>query len=185
MSAELATEVRRELLRLARDSIVAHLAGKAVTVPPELDAGPPRGAFVTLHRRDDHELRGCIGQIEPVSPLGRTVARMALAAAFEDPRFPPVEARELPGLAVEISVLTVPRPIRPEAVEVGRHGLILRGLGRAGLLLPQVPGEHGWDRQTFLEKTCVKAGLPAGAWKHPEVQLLGFTAVVFGEEDAG
>lgn len=183
MSAELTAEVGQALLRLARQSIAAHLAGKTVTVPPELDAGPPQGAFVTLHVRADHDLRGCIGQVEPVSPLGRTVARMALAAAFEDPRFPPVEARELPGLAVEISVLTVPRPIRPEEVEVGRHGLILRGLGRAGLLLPQVPVEHGWDRLTFLERTCVKAGLPAGAWRRPDVQLLGFTAVVFGEED--
>jgi AmmeMemoRadiSam system protein A len=110
-----------------------------------------------------------------------TVARMAVAAAVEDGRFSPVTAAELSGLTVEISALGPFEPIRPEAVEVGRHGLLVSHAGRRGILLPQVPVEHGWDRETFLAHTCVKAGLPEDTWKEPGVELLAFTAEVFGE----
>jgi AmmeMemoRadiSam system protein A len=112
-----------------------------------------------------------------------TVARMAVAAATEDGRFESVTADELPALRIEISALGPMQPIRPEEVEVGRHGLWISHAGRRGVLLPQVPVEHGWDRETFLDHTCWKAGLPEGTWRKAGVELLGFTATVFEEGD--
>jgi AmmeMemoRadiSam system protein A len=114
-------------------------------------------------------------------PLLDTVARMAVAAATEDGRFEPVTEEELPSLTIEISALGPLRSIRPDEVEVGRHGLLIASGGRRGVLLPQVPVEHGWDRETFLAHTCGKAGLPEDTWRRPGVELMGFTATVFGE----
>jgi AmmeMemoRadiSam system protein A len=108
---------------------------------------------------------------------------MAVAAATRDGRFSPVTARELEALRIEVSVLSPLESIQPSAVEVGRHGLLLSGGGRRGVLLPQVPVEHGWDRESFLAHTCQKAGLPASAWRGPDVELLAFTATVFEEGD--
>ena len=160
----------------------AHYARRAPKLPPAEGAlGEPRGAFVTLHGRRDGELRGCIGMMQAERPLVETVARMAVAAATQDGRFPPVTAGELPGLRIEISALGPLRPIRPDEVEVGRHGLLIGLGGRRGVLLPQVPVEQGWDRETFLAHTCWKAGLPEDAWQRADVELLGFTADVFGE----
>jgi AmmeMemoRadiSam system protein A len=142
-----------------------------------------RGAFVTLRGRGDHELRGCVGRMVSDDPLVDTVEVMAIAAALEDGRFEPVTAAELPGLSLEISVLGPLRPIRPEAVEVGRHGLLVSRGHRRGVLLPQVPVEHGWDRETFLAHACLKAGLQPDAWRQRDTDLLAFTAEVFGEEE--
>jgi len=116
-----------------------------------------------------------------VAPLFKVVQECAVAAATEDPRFPPVSPGELPSLRVEVSVLTPLAPILPEEVEIGRHGLMVSQGGRRGLLLPQVPVEWGWDRETFLDQACVKAGLPPSAWRHGAT-LQAFTAEVFGEE---
>jgi AmmeMemoRadiSam system protein A len=113
-------------------------------------------------------------------PLVETIAETAAAAAFEDPRFDPVSEEEAPHLNIEISVLTVPKAISPDEVVVGRDGLIVGQHGRRGLLLPQVPLQYGWDRETFLAQTCVKAGLPPEAWRHGAT-IEGFTAEVFGE----
>jgi AmmeMemoRadiSam system protein A len=178
----LTPEDERRLLDVARGAIRARLCGGK----PLGGDDTPRlrehgGAFVTLRRREDGELRGCVGYVEPHFPLVEAVARAAVAAALEDGRFEPVTATELPSLDVEISVLSRTVPIRPEDVEIGTHGLIIRCSGRAGLLLPQVPVEHGWDRHTFLEETCRKAGLPRDAWKRPDAELLGFTAEVLDE----
>jgi len=138
----------------------------------------PRGAFVTLHR--DGRLRGCIGYIEPVKPLIRTVQEVAVKAAFEDPRFPPLTEDE--SVQIEISVLTPPEQVSDiSSIEVGRDGLIVELGPRRGLLLPQVATEYGWDRQTFLENTATKAGLPPDAWKHPSVRLYKFSAEIFGD----
>jgi AmmeMemoRadiSam system protein A len=115
-------------------------------------------------------------------PLLETVARMAVAAAIEDGRFEPVTEAELDELSIEVSALSPLEPIRPEDVEVGRHGLLIGHGGRRGVLLPQVPEEHGWDRETFLVHTCRKAGLPDDAWKKPGVELLAFTADVFRDD---
>jgi len=176
--------VRSQLLHLARRAIsVALEEGRRLEpgVDYESVAPEPRGAFVTLTTRKG-DLRGCIGTILPVGPLDETVAGMAVSAALEDPRFPPVTLPELPGLHVEISALTVPRPLENvEDIEIGRHGLIVTRGGRKGLLLPQVAPEWGWDRLQFLAHTCHKAGLPADSWKAPGTLVEWFEAEIWGE----
>jgi AmmeMemoRadiSam system protein A len=168
------------LLQVARDSIAAQLKGKAAT--PVKVSSPVleecRGAFVSLHRRG--QLRGCIGYIDAVKPLLQTVLEMAPAAAFQDPRFRPLQTEELADLEIEISVLTPMRLIKStDEITVGQHGLyIVKGLNR-GLLLPQVATQYHWDRQTFLEQTCNKAGLPSNAWKDSDTQIFIFRAEIF------
>ena len=180
-AGELTAEERQALLRVARESIAAHFQRRRPQLPAATGAlAENRGAFVTLHRRDG-ELRGCVGMMQSDRPLLDTVARMAVASATEDGRFEPVTEAELGGLKIEISALGPLAPIRPEQVEVGRHGLLISCAGRRGVLLPQVPVEHGWDREAFLAHTCRKAGLPADTWRKPGVELLGFTAAVFSE----
>ena len=137
------------------------------------------GAFVSLYR--GAELRGCLGHIESDQPLGQVVAEMAVAAARDDPRFPPVSPDEVQDLTIEISVLTEPRPARPEGVEVGRDGVIVRRGARQGVLLPQVAAEYRWDRETLLTMACRKAGLPDHAWRDRRVELLVFQAEVLTE----
>ncbi len=179
----LSPAVRRALLDLARQSIRAYLSeSRYLRVGVDFDAVAPahRGAFVSLHTASG-DLRGCIGTILPVGPLDETVSRMAVAAAVEDPRFLPVTLPELVNLVIEISALTVPEPADPERVEVGRHGLIVTRGPRKGLLLPQVATEWGWDRVEFLDQTCRKAGLPAGAWREPGTRIEWFEAEVWGE----
>jgi AmmeMemoRadiSam system protein A len=117
-------------------------------------------------------------------PLLATVTRVAVAAATADGRFDPVSPEELDDLTLEVSALGPLREVHPPEIEVGQHGLLLRRGERHGVLLPQVAVEHGWDRDTFLDRACGKAGLPAGAWREPGVQILAFTAEVFGEEEA-
>lgn len=177
----LTAEERQALLGAAREAIAAHLGGRHPRLPAATGALAGKlGAFVTLHRKGG-ELRGCVGQMRSDGPLLDTVARMAVAAAVEDGRFAPVTAAELGTLVLEISVLGPLEPIHPADVEVGRDGLVVSCGSRRGVLLPQVAGEHGWDRETFLGHTCVKAGLPEDAWKKPGVELLAFTAQVFRE----
>nr|MBP7886610.1 AmmeMemoRadiSam system protein A [Candidatus Neomarinimicrobiota bacterium] len=140
-----------------------------------------RGAFVTLEKH--HELRGCIGYILPIYPLYKTVIEMAKAAALDDPRFPPVSPSELKDITVEISVLTVPQKISdPSEIEVGKHGIIIKRGFNQGLLLPQVATDYGWDRETFLEHTCLKAGLPRDAWQDKNTEIQIFSAQVFNRE---
>jgi len=180
-------EEKAELLKLARKSIEARLRNeKAPELAKEtLDAHPilrqERGAFVTI--TIGGRLRGCIGNIRGVAPLDETISRMAVSAATEDPRFPTLEPGELEKIAIEISVLTPFEKISdPELIEVGRHGLYLeKGMNR-GLLLPQVATEYGWDRYHFLDQTCLKAGLPAGAWKEG-ADIYVFSAQIFNEEE--
>jgi AmmeMemoRadiSam system protein A len=183
-SGDLSAEARRTLLAVARRAIAARLAGEPPPredVPEELRQ--PCGAFVTLRLRTDGELRGCVGYVEAGYPLVEAVGRAAATAATEDSRFDPVTPAELAALALDISVLSPLRAIAPGDVQVGTHGLVIRYAGSGGLLLPQVATEHGWDREAFLDATCRKAGLPAGTWRSPDVELLAFTAVVFGEAE--
>jgi AmmeMemoRadiSam system protein A len=179
----LSEDERRQLLAVARHAIASHLSCASLT-PPETSPAlrRPGAAFVTVRRRDDRELRGCIGTLEAREPLVEAVARMAVAAATQDLRFASVTAPELPSVALEISVLTHPVPIEPQEVAPGVHGLIVRHRGRSGLLLPQVATDHGWDREAFLQHTCLKAGLPRDAWNDPGAILLAFTAEVFRED---
>lgn len=177
---EYSAEERRMLLDLAHRAIEAALDGRELDLkPPSEHLGQPRGAFTTLHI--EGRLRGCVGYVVANYSVWRTVAETAVAAAFYDTRFYPVTSEEAPRLKVEISVLSPPFPIRPEQVEIGRHGLIIGMDGHRGLLLPQVPLEHGWDRATFLAQTCMKAGLPPDAWQHGAL-IEAFTAEVFAEE---
>lgn len=179
----LSREDQRVLLDLARAAIAAHLAERPAPRHPASALLQERcGAFVTLTRRDDGGLRGCVGYIEPILPLAETVARAAVAAAVHDERFAPVTWAELPLLSLGISALGPTLRVGPEEVQVGTHGLRIHCSGRSGVLLPHVPVEQGWDRHEFLSHTCRKAGLPSDAWKLPDAELLVFTAVVFSEQ---
>jgi len=177
--AEYSGEERFLLLRLAHQSIWRCLTGERVAVEsPTAHLAEPRGAFTTLYVHG--ELRGCVGFVYPVGSLHQTIVETACAAAFEDSRFSPLTKEEFPHLSVSISVISPLQPIRAEDVEVGRHGLLISSFGSRGLLLPQVPVEHGWDRETFLAQTCRKAGLPEDAWTG-DVTLEAFTAEVFAD----
>jgi MEMO1 family protein len=174
---------RAELLAIARRSATCAASGEpppALTVNhPELSA--PGAAFVTL--TDDGRLRGCIGRLLPTGPLGAAVQEMARAAALEDSRFEPVRARDVDRLHIEISVLGPFEPVSDlTEVRVGTHGLYMQKGGKSGLLLPQVPVDFGWDRQTFLEQVCQKAGLPRDAWRDGDARFWAFEAEVFEEE---
>jgi AmmeMemoRadiSam system protein A len=197
-AAEFSFEQRRILLRIAHEAILSVLELRA---PPETTPLPtglsdPRGVFTTLYLRGDmpgdphadlhgdlrRQLRGCVGYAVPIAPLYRAVAETARAAAFEDSRFLPVTKEEALKLEVSLSVLSQLFPIHPEAVEVGRHGLVISQGARRGLLLPQVSVENSWDRETFLEQACRKAGLPPDAWRK-NATVEAFTAEIFADAD--
>ncbi len=173
------------LIQIARESIAACLRRQGADLPPDL---PPlfqerRGVFVTLYRHG--RLRGCIGCLEAHKPLAQAVQEMARAAAFQDPRFPPVTVEELPELDLEISILTpLVKIARVEEIQVGKHGLYLERGSARGLLLPQVATECRWDRTTFLEQTCSKAGLPPGAWQEPGTKIYVFSAEIIKQPHA-
>jgi AmmeMemoRadiSam system protein A len=178
-SPEYSSAERALLLRLAHESIESALQLRELSLdPPTPHLAEMRGAFTSLYKQG--ELRGCVGYVLPAYSVYRTVADTARAAAFEDNRFPPVTKEEAPLIEVEVSILSPPAEIHPEAIEIGRHGLVISYQERRGLLLPQVAVEHHWDRITFLEQTSRKAGLPADAWQRAAVQA--FTAEVFGEK---
>ncbi len=160
--------------------IKARLAGGEASedVPDSAVLREKRGAFVTLKKNG--ELRGCIGYIEAYKPLYQTIREMALAAAFNDPRFPELGVREWPEIEVELSVLTPLREIDdPDIVEVGKHGLLIRHANSSGILLPQVAVEYGWSREEFLAHTCNKAGLAADCWRRSGTRLYIFSADIF------
>lgn len=185
---ELTRAERRRLLDIARDALYARVTGRG-SFDPDADVAPEGllagecGAFVSLHTRAGR-LRGCIGCFTGSGPLTRTVADMAVSAGFYDPRFPQVDAAELEGLEIEISVLSPLRPVTDiSEIEVGRHGIQVSRGHRRGVLLPQVATKYGWDRVRFLEETCNKAGLPRDAWRDPETRIQVFTADVFSEDE--
>ncbi len=174
------------LLRIARSSIESHLSGKSM---PQYEITDPklrerRGAFVTLHK--DGRLRGCIGYVFPIKPLYQTVQEVAVAAAVDDPRFPPVKLEEMEEIEIEISALTPLRRIRSiDEIKVGTHGIYIKRGINSGLLLPQVAVEYEWDREQFLANTCQKAWLPPDAWKDPMTEIYIFSAQVFSEKEKG
>lgn len=179
---EIDAEDRRFLLELARTTIAAGLCDRPLPSPMPDSAFllETRGAFVTL--KIDGALRGCIGHVIGVAPLWRAVRDNAAAAAFDDPRFPPLTADELEHAHIEISVLTPLCRSSAEEVVVGRHGVLIERGAARGLLLPQVATEYGWDRETFLDHTCRKAGLEPGSWRRPETTISTFSAEVFAEK---
>jgi AmmeMemoRadiSam system protein A len=178
-----APEDQRRLLAVARRALEARVRRDR---DPAFESGGALdtrcGAFVTIYRH--HELHGCLGRLETDWAVSRVVAHLGRAVADSDPRFPPVTPDELAALTIEISALSPEREVRSVGeIEVGRHGLIVERGPYCGLLLPQVATERGWDVETFLEHTCMKAGLQRDAWKQG-VRILIFEADVFGERDA-
>ncbi len=171
------------LLALARKSVEYVVQQRFAYEPPastSVTLNQERGAFTTLKKSG--ELRGCIGYTSAVKPLYITVRDTATLAATQDPRFPQVTASELPSLEYEISVLSpLRRVVDVQQIKVGQHGLLMKNGDSEGLLLPQVPVEQGWDRNTFLEQTCAKAGMRSGCWMDEDTDIFSFTAVVFGE----
>jgi uncharacterized protein len=174
---------RYTILKFARQVVV-----EAVTlgrlpehVPTDGIFRERRGVFVTL--RIHGHLRGCIGVVEADTPLGDSVARCAAGAALQDPRFAPLRVADLAHLQIEVSLLSQPEPIDINAIEIGRHGLIVSSGDRRGLLLPQVAVEHHLDREQFLSETCRKAHLLRDAWRDARTRILGFTCDVFSDPD--
>ncbi len=182
---ELTEEEKRELLEIAKRSVEAAVRGEPA---PEFEPKSPRlrenwGVFVTLKKHG--QLRGCIGYVIGFKPLYEATRDVAISAALNDPRFPPVTPDELPELSYEISVLTPPRRITDvDEIVIGKHGLLIKQGPFQGLLLPQVATEHNMSREEFLDHTCLKAGLPPGCWRSPETEIYVFTALVFGDEEA-
>ncbi len=172
---------RKELLKIARGAIRTYLEGKR-ELSPKL-SGPlaePKGVFVTLKK--EGELRGCIGIVEPIYPLGTAVVKAAISSAFEDPRFYPLRKDEFVKLEIEISILTKPVEIdNPLKIDVGTHGIIIERGWNKGLLLPQVPLEYGWGLEEYLRNGCVKAGLEPECWKRG-AKIYTFKAEVFSEK---
>lgn len=176
---EFSVEERLLLLQAAHDAILSQFEQREISLDaPSAHLAQPRGAFTSIYLRG--ELRGCVGYVLPVGSVYRAVVETARAAAFEDARFSPVTRDEAPDLKIQLSILSHPHPVSAEAVEVGHHGLLVTRDGHRGLLLPQVAVERGWDRTTFLEQTCRKAGLPLDAWRKGAI-LEAFTAEVFGD----
>jgi len=183
----------KEAVGLARRVLEAHVKGEPQIPGPVLDGvfREARGVFVTLNQADDspERLRGCIGFPYPSAPLGSAIVDATVAAASEDPRFPPVSTSELASLVVEVSVLTEPHPLeatspteRPGRIRIGKDGLIVSRRNSSGLLLPQVATEFGLSQEDFLTQGCLKAGLPPSSWLDPETKVSVFQAEVFAEE---
>lgn len=183
---ELSPKEQTALLKLARERI-ARLVGREGNGPVKDELPGPeikRGAFVTLHKQG--RLRGCIGNFISDEPLTELIEDMAVAAASQDPRFPPLSGAELEQVDLEISVLSPLRRISDvNEIKVGTHGIYMVSPRGRGVLLPQVATEYGWDRDTFLDQTCVKAGLRPGCWRDPDTEILIFSAQIFGEKEAG
>jgi hypothetical protein len=189
----------KRLIEFVRKNINYYLnSGKRITVPDDLREkfGDKYGAFVTLNKYSNNQnpLRGCIGYIEPKFELYDVLHRVSVSAACEDPRFPPVTAEEMEKITIEISILTPPELITVDEpnkymdeIEIGKHGLIVERGPRRGLLLPQVPVDHGrnWDEKTFLEHTCQKAWLSKDAYKEENTKVYKFSAILFEEEEPG
>ncbi|HXW14937.1 MAG TPA: AmmeMemoRadiSam system protein A, partial [Terriglobia bacterium] len=171
------------LMKIARASVEAAVRERKTYLVGSLDfprLQEARGAFVTL--KEHGELRGCIGYITPMKSVAETVRDVAAYAALEDSRFTPVTTQELPLLEYEISVMSpLRRVLSVKEIKVGKHGLIMKQRDIEGILLPQVPVEEHWDRDTFLAETCLKAGLPRDAWKDDDTDIFMFTALVFGQ----
>ncbi len=180
--AEMVSDSEKKfLLQLARNAMETTVK-KGRKLPAVESLSPllreKRGVFVTLWL--EGELRGCIGFPYALKPLAEAVQEAAVSAALHDSRFPPVREEELSHIELEISVLTQPKPVSPEDIKVGIHGLIVSKGSRSGLLLPQVALDYHWDAKTFLEQTCLKAGLPPNAWED-KINLYAFEAQIFAE----
>jgi AmmeMemoRadiSam system protein A len=173
---------QRDLLKIARDTIVSYVTSSSVPAVVTASKGLnlESGCFVTIKQHD--QLRGCIGNFISEQPLYRLVQEMAVSAATRDPRFYPMKQVDLEAFELEISVLSPLVQISSvDEIQVGTHGIYLIKNSSRGVLLPQVASEYGWDRDTFLKHTCLKAGLPENAWQK-DCEIYIFSALVFGEK---
>jgi AmmeMemoRadiSam system protein A len=174
-------EQRQDLVAFARRAVVARITGQLPPAYSGASVPSASGVFVTI--RNHGELRGCLGTLDSPIDLVEEVCRCAGDAATRDPRFAPVEPRELSNISIEVSVLAPLERIDPAAdgeIVVGRHGLVVEQDRRRGLLLPQVATEWSWTAEQFLRQTCIKANLPPDAWCHGAA-VYRFEAEVFGE----
>jgi AmmeMemoRadiSam system protein A len=181
---ELTLEHKKTLVKIARESIISAVNGKAVPRYKINDVvlNTMCGAFVSLHA--DGNLRGCIGNITAETPLWETVRNMAIESALRDPRFPPISPYELENVDIEISVLSPLKRIKNlEEIKVGKHGLFIKKGFYQGLLLPQVATDYKWNKIQFLEQTCYKAGLGKDCYKKETTEIFIFSAIVFGEKE--
>lgn len=181
MEKELNAHEQNVLLAIARQAIETHVRSGNTYIEPreEMALNRRNGCFVTIKQRG--QLRGCIGNFQSEHPLFREVAEMAIASATKDPRFYPMKEEDLATFSLEISVLSPLLKIDDiQEIEVGRHGIYLEKGFYRGVLLPQVAIEHGWDRETFLKQTCLKAGLPTNAWNSEDAEIYVFSAQIFG-----
>ncbi len=174
---------KRLLLELARRALVLAVQEREYleVFPNDVALQQPGGAFVTLHCRG--RLRGCVGQLPSRASLAEVVAHCSMSAALEDPRFEKVRLDELPGIEIELSVLSELTEADQEQIQPGKHGLVVSCGGKRGVLLPQVATQFHWNAQRFLEETCVKAGLDRNAWREEATRVQTFTAEVFSETD--
>lgn len=171
---------KTQLLDFARNVIIKKLTQEPYITPNDEAFQEERGIFVTLLK--DGDLRGCIGYIRPYKNILESIHDMALAAAFEDPRFPPLQEQELPRIKIEISILSPMTELKDtEAIKIGTHGLYLQHPFGSGLLLPQVAEDWGWDKKEFLKEICHKAGLPQGSYLDSAARLFSFDAEIFSE----
>lgn len=182
----LSKEEKKYLLSICRRTLEEYFKGRRFEPgPPPPDKFPrlwdKRGVFVTLYKWG--ELRGCIGNISPLKPLFEEVIETTLSSAFSDPRFPPLKREELESIEIEISVLGPLKKALPDEVIPGKHGIYIKRGPNRGLLLPQVATEYGWDRETFLQHSCLKAGLPSNCYLDPDTEIYIFEAEVFKESD--
>lgn len=186
---ELTIDEGKLLVRIARKAIKEYLLSGSIVNVEEVPAKLLKKGmcFVTILKYPSNELRGCIGFTAPIEPLVKNVVNAAIAAATEDPRFPPLSLSELSNVIIEVSVLSSAEPLtttgrdRVSQVVIGEHGLIVEYGFYKGLLLPEVPIEYCWDTETFLSETCIKAGLPPDCWLSDKVKVFRFTAKTFRE----
>jgi uncharacterized protein (TIGR00296 family) len=185
---EITPEEGKSSLAFVRDTLLSRLCKNKNSPTPEWSPAflEKRGVFVTLTKHG--QLRGCIGYPEPILPLHQALTDAAISAALRDPRFPPVSCQELAEVKIDITILTKPEELkispemRPSAITIGTHGLIVRGHGCSGLLLPQVATEWNFDSKEFLEQTCHKAGLPKNSWTEESISVFTFTGQIFSEQ---
>jgi AmmeMemoRadiSam system protein A len=178
----LSEDERREVLTLARQALCQAVSRQSVRqeIPKSAALAEPRAVFVSLHV--GKKLRGCMGTLDAHAPLAENLVKCAADAGLHDPRFPQMREDEVGGVTIEVSVLSPLQPIRPEQIEIGRHGLLVARGKRRGLLLPQVATEHGLSVERFLQETSIKAGLPRDAWMEPDTEIYGFECEIVAEE---
>ena len=185
MITQLSAELKLKLLRVARQSLENFMEnGSQIQFPTEIpELIETRAVFVTLRKRSNGDLRGCIGHSKPRYPLIEAVAKTAISSAMDDSRFTPLKIDELPNLLIEINVLSPMVPSKPENVEIGKHGLMINKGPKGALFLPEVAVSNDWDLNTFFDELCRKADLPKGSWNNRYAELFVFESEAWGDNE--